>query len=117
MNHLISDNANGWAYDLNDIADFYLLYEELMSFWHELFPERIYDISYENLVNNQEHETRKLIEYCELDWDENCLNFHKNKRVVGTASVSQVRREMFQGSSEIWKKYQGYLEPLINKLS
>ena len=59
----------------------------------------------------------KLIEYCELDWDENCLNFHKNKRVVGTASVSQVRREMFQGSSEIWKKYQGYLEPLINKLS
>ena len=115
--HFFSDNANGWAYDLNDIADFYLLYEELMSFWHELFPERIYDISYENLVNNQEHETRKLIEYCELDWDENCLNFHKNKRVVGTASVSQVRREMFQGSSEIWKKYQGYLEPLINKLS
>ena len=88
-----------------------------MSFWHELFPERIYDISYENLVDNQELETRKLIEYCELDWDENCLNFHKNKRVVGTASVSQVRREMFQGSSEIWKKYQGYLEPLINKLS
>ena len=115
--HFFSDNANGWAYDLNDIADFYLLYEELMSFWHELFPERIYDISYENLVNNQELETRKLIEYCELDWDENCLNFHKNKRVVGTASVSQVRREMFQGSSEIWKKYQGYLEPLINKLS
>ena len=115
--HFFSDNANGWAYDLNDIADFYLLYEELMSFWHELFPERIYDISYENLVNNQEHETRKLIEYCELDWDENCLNFHNNKRVVGTASVSQVRREMFQGSSEIWKKYQGYLEPLINKLS
>ena len=115
--HFFSDNANGWAYDLNDIADFYLLYEELMSFWHELFPERIYDISYENLVNNQELETRKLIEYCELDWDENCLNFHNNKRVVGTASVSQVRREMFQGSSEIWKNYKGYLEPLINKLS
>ena len=115
--HFFSDNANGWAYDLNDIADFYLLYEELMSFWHELFPERIYDISYENLVNNQDLETRKLIEYCELDWDENCLNFHKNKRVVGTASVSQVRREMFQGSSEIWKKYKGHLEPLINKLS
>ncbi len=46
-----------------------------------------------------------------------CLNFHKNIRVVGTASVSQVRSEMFQGSSEIWKKYKQYLEPLVNKLS
>ena len=115
--HFFSDNANGWAYNLDDIADFYLLYEDLMSFWHELFPGRIYDLSYEDLTSNQELETRKLIEYCGLSWDESCLNFHKNIRVVGTASVSQVRSEMFQGSSEIWKKYKQYLEPLVNKLS
>ena len=65
--HFFSDNANGWAYNLDDIADFYLLYEDLMNFWHELFPGRIYDISYEDLTVNQELETRKLIKYCELD--------------------------------------------------
>ena len=115
--HFFSDNANGWAYNLDDIADFYLLYEDLMHFWHELFPGRIYDSCYEDLTVNQELETRKLIEYCELDWDESCLNFQKNSRVVETASVSQVRREMFQGSSENWKKYKQYLEPLVDKLS
>jgi tetratricopeptide (TPR) repeat protein len=115
--HFFSDNANGWAYNLDDIADFYLLYDDLMSFWHELYPGRILDLSYEDLTANQELETRKLIEYCGLDWDKNCLDFHKNKRVVGTASVSQVRMEMFQGSSENWKKYKQYLGPLVNKLS
>lgn len=115
--HFFSDNANGWAYNLDDIADFYLLYDDLMSFWHELYPGRIFDLSYEDLTANQELETRKLIEYCGLDWDKNCLDFHKNKRVVGTASVSQVRMEMFQGSSENWKKYKQYLGPLVNKLS
>ena len=115
--HFFSDNANGWAYNLDDIADFYFLYEDLMNFWHELFPGRIYDVSYEDLTVNQELETRKLIEYCGLDWDENCLNFQKNNRAVGTASVSQVRKEMFQGSSENWKKYKQYLEPLVDKLT
>jgi Flp pilus assembly protein TadD len=115
--HFFSDNANGWAYNLDDIADFYLLYDDLMSFWHELYPGRIFDLSYEDLTANQEIETRNLLEFCALDWDKNCLDFHKNKRVVGTASVSQVRMEMFQGSSENWKKYKQYLGPLVNKLS
>ena len=115
--HFFSDNANGWAYNLDDIANFYLLYEDLMKFWHELYPGSIYDVCYEDLTVNQELETRKLIEYCGLGWDESCLNFQKNSRVVETASVSQVRREMFQGSSENWKKYKQYLEPLVDKLS
>ena len=115
--HFFSDNANGWAYNLDDIANFYLLYEDLMKFWHELYPGSIYDVCYEDLTVNQELETRKLIEYCGLGWDESCLNFQKNSRVVETASVSQVRREMFQGSSENWKKYKQYLGPLVDKLS
>ena len=87
-----------------------------MDFWHQLFPGQIYDMSYEDLTTNQEEETRKLLQYCELDWDENCLSFHKNKRAVKTASSIQVREKMYQGSSEAWKKYEAHLKPLIKAL-
>ena len=112
-----TDTGNAWAYNMDELAGFYGLYTELMDFWHQLFPDKIYDMNYENLTTNQEEETRKLIKYCELDWDENCLNFHTNKRVVQTASALQVRQKMYQGSSEDWKKHEAYLQPLIKKLS
>ena len=111
-----SGKGNGWAYNLNDLANFYALYSELMIFWHELFPNQIYDINYEDLTNNQEKETKKLLKYCELEWDESCLNFHTNKRAVKTASASQVRKKMYQGSSDDWKKYESHIQPLIDGL-
>ena len=88
-----------------------------MDFWHQLFPDRIYDMCYEDLTTNQEEETRKLLEYCELEWDDNCLNFHNSKRVVKTASALQVRQKMYQGSSEAWKEHEAYLKILIKGLS
>ena len=106
----------GFPYDMEDLALFYNSYRALMEFWHELFPNQIYDISYEDLTANQEEETRKLLEYCGLDWDENCLNFYANKSAVKTASSLQVKEPMYQGSSEKWKKYQAELKPLINTL-
>ena len=115
--HHFSSKGNGWAYNIHDLVGFYELYIDLMAFWHQLFPGKIYDICYEDLTTNQGEETRNLLEYCELDWDENCLNFHTNKRVVGTASASQVRQKMYQGSSEAWKKHEAYLQPLIKALS
>ena len=114
--HLFSDTGNGWAYNFKDLAGFYNLYSEMMAFWHELYPNKIYDITYEDLTTNQEEETRKLLEYCDLDWDENCLNFHENNRAVKTASALQVREKMYQGSSDDWKKYEAYLKPLLNEL-
>ena len=103
--------------DFEDLAGFYGLYVDIMDYWHQLFPGQIYDICYEDLTTNQEEETRKLLQYCELDWDENCLNFHKNKRAVKTASSIQVREKMYQGSSEAWKKYKAHLKPLIKALT
>jgi hypothetical protein len=114
--HYFSSTGNGWAYNIDDLAGFYGLYTDLMDFWHQTFPGKIYDLCYEDLTTNQEKETRKLLEYCELDWDENCLNFHTNKRAVKTASALQVRQKMYQGSSEAWKKHEAYLEPLIKAL-
>jgi len=108
--------GSGFSFNQDDLAKYYGLYSEIMAFWHELFPNKVYDISYENLTTNQEEETRKLLEYCDLDWDENCLNFHENTRAVKTASALQVREKMYQGSSDAWKKYEAYLQPLIKGL-
>jgi len=107
----------GFPYNMEDLAQFYNSYTEMMVFWHELFPNQIYDISYEDLTANQEQETKKLLRYCELDWDENCMNFHANKRAVKTASSLQVKEKMYQGSSEAWKRYEEHLKPLIKALS
>ena len=109
-------NGNYYSYNQKDLANYYLIYKDLMNYWHTLFPNKIYDICYEDLTTNQEEETRKLLEYCELEWDDNCLNFHKNKGVVKTTSTLQVRQKMYQGSSEVWKKYEDYLQPLIKGL-
>jgi len=106
----------GYSYDQKDLADYYGLYSDLMSFWHKLYPNQIYDICYEDLTKNQEEETRKLLAYCDLEWDEHCLNFHMNDRAVKTASALQVRKKMYQGSSEAWKKYESYLKTLIKGL-
>ena len=88
-----------------------------MNFWKKLFPSRILDICYEELTNSQETETKKILKYCELPWDDNCLNFHTNISAVKTTSSMQVRQKMYQGSSEAWKKYEPFLQPLIKGLS
>ena len=113
---LMNPNGNGFTFDQEDLARFFILYQELMGFWHKSFPNKIHDISYERLTTHQEDETQKLLKYCELDWDNNCLNFHKNTRAVHTASASQVRQKMYQGSSDAWKKYEKFLEPLVKSL-
>ena len=115
--HYFSDIGNGWAYNLEDLAEFYGLYSGLMDFWNESFPNKIYNINYENLTTDQAEETKKLLAFCELEWDDNCLNFHTNTRDVKTASASQVRKKMYQGSSENWKKYEQYIQPLIKGLN
>ena len=102
---------------MKDLAGYYRSYSELMAFWHEKFPNKIYDLNYENLTTNQEEETKNLLANCALEWDDNCLNFHTNKRAVKTASALQVRKKIYQGSSEAWKKYETYLEQLIKPLN
>ena len=115
--HYFKSNGNGYAHNHNDLASFFALYKDLMNFWEVMYPNKIYDVCYEDLTTNQEEETRKLLGYCELEWDKNCLNFHDNKRAVKTTSALQVRQKMYQGSSEAWKQYESYLKPLIKGLS
>ena len=115
--HYFSSKGNGYAYDIDDLAEYYKLYTDLMSFWRERFPDRIYDLCYEDLTEHQEEETRKLLQCCGLEWEEQCLNFHEIKRAVKTASATQVRKKMYKGSSEAWRKYEQQLQLLITNLS
>jgi len=114
--HFFTEKENGYSHNFEDLVGFYSLYRELMDFWHDLYPNKIYDLCYEDLINNQENETRKLLEYCDLDWDKNCLNFHENQRQVKTPSTLQVRQKIYKGSSEAWKKHWAHIQPLINGL-
>lgn len=107
----------GFAWNLSDLAEYFRLYQQLMSFWHERFPERIYELNYESLTENQEAETRRLLEYCNLEWHDDCLNFHQTKRAVSTASSTQVKQKLYTGSSQAWRKYEMHLTPLIHALT
>jgi hypothetical protein len=101
-----------FAYDQEELGQYYLLYEDLMRHWHGAMPGVIYSIQYEELVADQENQTRKLLEYCGLPWDDACLAFHKTERRVATASFTQVRQPIYRDSVQLWKRYEKQLEPL-----
>ena len=99
-----------------DIVAFYKLYIDLMAFWRERFPNTIYDLCYEDLTERQEEETHKLLGFCNLEWETQCIDFHKTKRAVKTASAAQVRKKMYTGSSEAWRRFEVQLQPMIREL-
>ena len=101
--------ALGFSYNLNDLVRYYELYEKLMQFWENQYEKQIYNLNYETLVTNQDKETRKLIKYLDLDWEEACLSPQDNKRNVSTASVGQIRKKIYQDSSEKWKNFEPFL--------
>ena len=118
-NYKLNFESEGMAFSFDqiDIAKYYKLYEDLMEYWHKKFPKKIYDLNYEVLTKNQEEQTRKLLDYLEIEWEETVLNFHKNDRAVQTASSNQIRKKIYQGSSQEWKKYKQWLQPMINHLN
>lgn len=106
-----------WAYDQTEIARYALGYEKLMTHWHRLFPGQIYDVQYEKMVADQKGETRKLLDFCGLPWNESCLTFHKTERRVSTASDVQVRQPIYTDSVRKWMKYEKYLQPMVQTLA
>jgi len=106
-----------WAYNQQELALYYKNYQKLMDHWNKTLPNFIYNVSYEELINNQEEESKKLIKYCGLDWHEDCLNFYRNKRSVSTASANQVRQNIYTSSINTWKNYERYLIELFNGLN
>ena len=104
----------GYCYDLQDIKAYYKLYKNLMKLWQSKYSDRIYNLDYEKLTTDQEKETKDLIAHLDLTWEETCLSPHKNERSVKTASQQQIRKEIYKGSSEAWRKYEAYLNGAFN---
>jgi Tfp pilus assembly protein PilF len=109
--HLLAE-AHAYSHDLEDLGAYFNLYRDLMKHWHETLPGRIYDLPYETLVAESEAEIRKLLEFCELPFEENCLQFHETSRVVRTPSASQVRQPLYTDTINLWERYEQQLKPL-----
>lgn len=105
------------AYGLEDLGVYYREYERLMAHWHDVLSIPILDVQYEDAVNDIEGTCRRIIEFCELDWDDRVLNFHQTERVVRTSSYDQVRRPVYTSSVGRWKPYEQWLDPLKKGLS
>lgn len=105
-----------WTNDLEDLGVFYRQYERLMAHWRAVLPGRMFEIDYEEMVSDQENMSRKLIQHIGLPWDDACLDFHKSKRGVRTASVSQVRKPIYTSSVAAWQNYEKHLAPLKRAL-
>lgn len=105
-----------FSYDLEDLAQYYIAYHGLMDHWRCLLPGRILDVDYEALVEDQEAVSRAMIAHCGLEWEDACLEFHKNTSAAATASAAQVRQPIYQSSVAKWRNYETELEPLRRAL-
>ena len=115
--HYFSGKGLKYSYDLNDTINFFKLYKDLLQYWNKKYGKRIYQLNYEKLTLEQELETKKLINYMGLDWENVCLSPHKNKRNIQTASAKQVRNSVYTGSSNAWQSYTLYLNNIFDKIS
>ena len=102
-----------FTYDLDDIARYYKDYIRLMDYWKKLFPNEIFTINYEDIIKNPNERINDLLEFCNVEFEENCLNFYQSKRPVKTASSEQVRQPMYKTGLDYWKNYANHLEILI----
>ena len=106
----------GYSYNINDTVEYFKLYLDLMNYWNQHFGSLIYDLDYEKLTRDTLVETKKVIKYLNLNWENACLEPHKNMRSVKTASQQQVRRKVYTGSSEAWRKFLPFLKNSFDDL-
>lgn len=106
-----------YTHDLQDLARYHLAHDKLMQHWHSVLPFQIYSAEYESLVENPEEEIRALLNYCDLPFEENCLNFHQTERAVATLSFNQVREPIYKKAVAGWEKYRSQLGDLERALN
>jgi tetratricopeptide (TPR) repeat protein len=105
-----------FAYSLDDLAEYYLAYDRLSRHWRETLGARMLELNYEDLVTDQESQTRQLLQSLGLDFEEACLHFEQNAAPVATASSVQVREKVHTRSVEKWRKFEKQLQPLRERL-
>ncbi|MFZ9129630.1 MAG: tetratricopeptide repeat-containing sulfotransferase family protein [Pseudomonadales bacterium] len=101
-----------FTYDLFELGEFYLEYEQIMRHWDEALPGEVLHVQYESVVDNLEVEVRHILEFCGLPFEPECVSFHETKRAVRTASSEQVRQPIYRGAMQTWKRYGSNLDGL-----
>jgi hypothetical protein len=108
--------AYKYSYTLQGLGSFYPAYMRLLDHWREILGDRLIEVEYEELVTDQESQTRTLLEKLGLEFDEACLNFHENTTAAFTASAVQVREQVHTRSVNRWQNYSTQLQPLRESL-
>jgi predicted Zn-dependent protease len=106
-----------FSYDLGELGRYYNIYVSLMEHWKSVMPGRIHFVQYESLVEDTENEIRRMLDYCGLPFEENCLSFWETERVVLTPSAEQVRRPIYRDAVEQWRNFEPWLGPVKEALS
>jgi len=101
-----------FTYSIEDIARYYRSYVELMAHWDDVLPGRILRIQHEDVVADLEGSVRRLLDFCGLEFEPACLDFHKTARSIRTASSEQVRRPIFREGLDQWRHFEPWLGPL-----
>ncbi len=114
--NMFLEGTHLYSYNLSDLGTYYKLFVKLMGYWQERIPDWFHVVEYEELIANTEEESRKLIAAAGLDWEDQCLNFHKNSRRVDTLSLYQVRQPIYATSMKAWQRYEGELGELFEAL-
>ncbi len=106
-----------FSYDLYELGRYYREYDRLMAHWREVLPAgRMIEVDYEDVVDDLEQQARRMIAHAGLEWDDACLDFHKNERTVITASAAQVRQPIYRSSMARWHPRAEVLQPLLDGL-
>lgn len=107
-----------YSYDLGELGRYYRGYNKLIDHWRRVLPAgAMLEVSYEELIDDLQGQVKRLLEYCGLEWDARCLEYHRNTRAVSTASSVQVRQAPYRGSIGRWRRYEGILVPLLRELN
>ena len=113
-----SADALVWSTDLTDLGHQYCQYQRITAHWRDALPPgRMLEIDYEDTVADLEGQARRLVEFIGLEWEDACLDFHKTKRAVVTASREQVRNPIYNTSVGRWRRYGDAIAPLVESLS
>ena len=107
-NYFTNQSLN-FAYDIKELVNYYNLYQNLMIHWDETLPKFIYKVKYENLIVKPKNEIKNMLDFCNLPWEDSCLDFHKNKKSIKTASDVQARKKIYKTSVNSWKNYKTFL--------
>ncbi len=103
-------HGQNFTYDMLDLAHYYQQYDRIMKHWHELLPGKILDVHYEETVIDLESQVRRILNHCDLPFEEHCVRFHETERAVKTASSEQVRQPIYTGALGKWRHYEKHLD-------